>query len=70
MKTIDYELLKKRREQMFKCRAETEQDMSIGLAYTHIIDGRCYPVLASFSVGTNADSAETKIKYLINGRKN
>ncbi len=69
MKTIDYELLKKRREQILKCRAETEQDMGIGLAYTHIIGGRCYPVLASFSVDTNEDSAETKIKYLIKGRK-
>ncbi len=69
MKTIDYELLKKRRERMLKCRAEMEQDMSIGLAYTHIIDGKCYPVLATFSVGTDTDGAESKIKYLINGRK-
>lgn len=66
---INYELLKKRREQVLKLRSELEHEQNIGICYELIIDGRHYPVMACFPVGTNADSAEDKFKYLINGQK-
>ena len=66
---IDYELLRKRREQVLKLRAEIEQEQHIGICYELIIDGRHYPVMACFPVGTNAESVEDKLKYLINGQK-
>ena len=66
---IDYESLKKRRERVLKLRAEIEQEQHIGICYELIIDGRYYPVMSCFPVGTNAESAEDKLKYLINGQK-
>ena len=66
---IDYELLKKRREQVLKLRAEIEQEQNIRICYELIIDGRHFPIMACFPVGTNAESAEDKLKYLINGQK-
>ena len=66
---IDYELLKKRREQVLKLRSELEHEQNIGICYELIIDGRHYPVMSCFPVGTNAESAEDKLKYLINGQK-
>lgn len=69
MKNIDYELLKKRREKILKLRAETDQKQHIGIYYELILDGRHYPVMACFPVGTNADGANDKLKYLITGQK-
>lgn len=69
MNNIDYELLKKRRERVLKLRAETEQEQNVGIVYEVIIDGRHYPVMACFPVGTNADSADDKLKYLISSQK-
>lgn len=68
---IDYELLRKRREQVLKLRAEIEEEREqhIGICYELIIDGRHYPVMSCFPVGTNAESVEDKLKYLINGQK-
>ena len=69
MKNIDYELLKKRREKVLKLRAETEQEQNVGIVYELILDGRHYPVMACFPVGTNTDDANDKLTYLIGGQK-
>lgn len=66
---IDFELLRKRREKLLKLRAETDEKQHIGLGYELIIDGRLYPVLACFPVGTDDECANDKFKYLINGQK-
>ncbi len=69
MNVIDYEILRKRREQMLKRRTEEEQGKQFGFSYVHIVDGICYPVFASFPMEVDADSAEAKLRYLINGQK-
>ena len=69
MKNIDYESLRKRREKILRLRAETEKEQYIGLGYVLNIDGKQYPVLACFPVGTDADCAKSKFEYLINGQK-
>lgn len=69
MKNIDYELLKKRREKILKIRAETEQEQHLGICYELILDGRHYPIMACFPVGSNAGGADDKLKYLISGQK-
>lgn len=70
MKNIDYELLKKRREKVLRLRSEMEQQQPIGICYELILDGRHYPVMSCFPVGTNTDDASDKLKYLISGQKN
>lgn len=67
MENIDYELLKKRRKKILELRAKTEQEQHIGICYELIIDGRHYPVMACFPVGTNAVGADDKMKYLMGG---
>lgn len=67
MKNIDFELLRKRREKILRLRAKTEQEQHIGICYEFIIDGRHYPVMACFPVGTDTGYAESKFEYLING---
>ena len=70
MKTIDYELLRKRREKILKLRTKTEEKQNIGIGYELIIEGRHYPVMACFSAGSSStDNAESKFKYLIIGQK-
>ncbi len=69
MKNIDFELLRKRREKIFKLRTEVEEKQNIGLGYVLTIDGKQYPVMACFPVGTDADCAKSKFEYLINGQK-
>lgn len=68
-KSIDFELLRKRREKVLKLRTGTEEKQHIGLGYVLNIDGKQYPVLACFPVGTDADCAKSKFEYLINGQK-
>ena len=69
MKEIDYELLRKRREKIFKLRTEVEEKQNISLGYVLNIDGKQYPVMACFPVGTNDEGAKDKFNYLINGQK-
>lgn len=69
MKNIDFELLKKRREKVLELRAKTEQNQHVGICYELILDGRSYPVMACFPVGTKSEEAKAKLKYLINGNK-
>ena len=69
MKNNDFELLRKRREKIFKLRTEVEEKQNIGLGYVLTIDGKQYPVMACFPVGTDADCAKSKFEYLINGQK-
>lgn len=69
MKEIDYELLRKRRENVLRLRSSTDEEQHIGLGYVLNIDGKQYPVLACFPVGTDADCAKSKFEYLINGQK-
>lgn len=69
MKEIDFELMKKRREKVLKLRAETEEKQHIGIAYDLLAEGRHYPVMACFPVGTDAELAKNKFEYLINGQK-
>ena len=70
MKTIDYELLRKRRKKILKLRTKTEEKQNIGIGYELIIEGRHYPVMACFPAGSSStDNAESKFKYLINGQK-
>lgn len=69
MKEIDFEMLKKRREKVLALRKTMDEKQYVGLGYELIVDGRCYPVLACFPVGTDDECADDKLKYLISGRK-
>lgn len=69
MKEIDFEMLKKRREKVLALRKTMDEKQYVGLGYELIVDGRCYPVLACFPVGTESEEAKEKFKYLINGQK-
>lgn len=69
MKEIDYELLRKRREKILRLKSESNEQQHIGLGYVLNIDGKQYPVMACFPVGTDADCAKSKFEYLINGQK-
>ena len=69
MKEIDYESLRKRREKILKLRSESNEQQYIGLGYVLNIDGKQYPVMACFPVGTNDEGAKDKFNYLINGQK-
>ena len=69
MKEIDYELLRKRRENVLRLRSSTDEEQHIGLGYVLNIDGKQYPVLACFPVGSDGECAENKFEYLINGQK-
>ena len=69
MKEIDYELLGKRRENVLRLRSSTDEEQHIGLGYVLNIDGKQYPVLACFPVGSDGECAENKFEYLINGQK-
>lgn len=69
MKEIDYKLLRKRREKIFKLRTEVEEKQNISLGYVLNIDGKQYPVMACFPVGTDAGYTKDKFNYLINGQK-
>lgn len=69
MKEIDFALLKKRREKVLKLREETEEKQYIGFCYVLTVDGKQYPVMACFPVGTDDEPADNKFKYLINGQK-
>lgn len=69
MKEIDFELLRKRREKILKLRADAEKQQHIGIGYVMTVDGKQYPVLSCFPVGTESEEAKEKLKYLINGQK-
>lgn len=69
MKEIDYELLRKRREKILKLRSESNEQQYIGLGYVLNIDGKQYPVMACFPVGTDDGYVKDKFKYLINGQQ-
>lgn len=69
MKEIDFEMLKKRRKKVLDLRKTKEEKQHVGLVYELIVDGRCYPVMACFPVGTDDECADDKLKYLISGRK-
>ena len=69
MKEIDHELLGKRQEKVLRLRRETEEEQHIGLGYVITVDGKHYPVMACFPVGTAAGHAKDKFEYLINGQK-
>ena len=69
MKNIDFELLKKRREKVLRLRVEVNEKQHIGLGYVLTVDGKQYPVMACFPVGTNSECIENKFEYLINGQK-
>ena len=68
-KSIDFELLRKRREKILKLRSESNEQQHIGLGYVITVDGKHYPVMACFPVGTAAGHAKSKFEYLINGQK-
>lgn len=69
MKEIDFEMLKKRREKVLALRKTMDEKQYVGLGYELIVDGRCYPVMARFHVGTELEEAKEKFKYLISGQK-
>ena len=69
MKEIDYELLRKRCEKILRLKSESNEQQHIGLGYVLNIDGKQYPVMACFPVGTNDEGAKDKFNYLINGQK-
>ncbi len=69
MKEFNFELLCKRREKILKLRAETDEQQHVDLGYVLTVDGKQYPVMACFPIGTDAGYAESKFEYLINGRK-
>ena len=68
-KSVDFELLRKRREKILKLRPESNEQQHIGLGYVITVDGKHYPVMACFPVGTNDEGAKDKFNYLINGQK-
>ena len=68
-KSIDFELLRKRREKILRLRAQENEQQHISLGYELIIDGKQYPVMACFPVGTDTEYAKDKFEYLINGQK-
>lgn len=69
MKEIDFELLRKRREKILEMRKDLDEPPHIGLGYVLTVDGKQYPVMACFPVGTDDEFANDKFKYLINGQK-
>ncbi len=69
MKEINYELLRKRRENVLRLRSNTDEEQHIGLGYVLTVNGKQYPVMACFPVGTNDEGAKDKFNYLINGQK-
>lgn len=66
---MDYEILKKRREKYLKLQKEIGEEQHIGIGYVLTVDGKQYPVMACFPVGSETEEAKDKLKYLINGRK-
>ena len=68
-KSVDFELLRKRREKILRLKSESNEQQHIGLGYVLNIDGKQYPVMACFPVGTNDEGAKDKFNYLINGQK-
>ena len=68
-KSIDFELLRKRREKILRLRAQENEQQHISLGYELIIDGKHYPVMACFPVGTDDGFVKNKFEYLINGQK-
>lgn len=68
-KSIDFELLRKRREKILRLRAQENEQQHIGLGYVLTIDRKQYPVMACFPVGTDTEYAKDKFEYLINGQK-
>lgn len=69
MMNIDFELLRKKREKILKIRAQVNEQQHIGLGYVMTVDGKQYPVMACFPVGTEDEYAKDKFEYLINGDK-
>lgn len=69
MKNIDFELLRKRRGKVLRLRTETEKKQHIGIGYVLTVDGRYYPVMTCFPVGTDDGFVKNKFEYLINGQK-
>lgn len=69
MKEIDFEMLKKRREKVLALRKTMDEKQHIGLGYVMTVDGKQYPVLSCFPVGTETEEARARFKYLINGQK-
>lgn len=69
MKEIDFELLRKRLEKVLKLRTKTDEKQHIGIVYELMLDGRYYPVMACFPVGTDDEIVKSKFEYLINGQK-
>lgn len=69
MKKINYGMLRERREKILKLRAGANENQHIGLGYVLTVDGKQYPVMACFPVGTDAGYAEDKFNYLINSQK-
>ena len=66
---MDYELLKKRREKYLKLQKEIGEEQHIGIGYVLTVDGKQYPVMACFPVGSETEEAKDKLKYLITGRR-
>lgn len=70
-KNIDFNLLRKRREQVLKIRKALElySKQQIGLAYFEKVGSLSYPVLAFFPVSSQDEAAQDKFRYLIDGEK-
>ena len=68
-KRIDFELLRKRREKIFKLRTKVEEKHNIGIGYVLTVDGKQYPVMACFPARTDDGFVKNKFEYLINGQK-
>ena len=68
-KSVDFELLRKRREKILKLRSESNEQQHIGLGYVITVDGKHYPVMACFPARTDDGFVKNKFEYLINGQK-
>ncbi|MGN0456897.1 MAG: hypothetical protein ACI4F2_08585 [Acutalibacteraceae bacterium] len=68
---LDFNLLRKRREQMLKTRKKIElhSEQQLGLTYFEKVGGQHYPVIAFFPVSGQSEAAPDKLRYLINREK-
>ena len=66
---LDFNLLRKRREQMLKTRKKIElhSEQQLGLTYFEKVGGQHYPVIAFFPASGQSEAAQDKLRYLING---
>ena len=62
--SMDFELLKKRREKYLKIQRELGEEQHIGLGYVLTVEGKQYPVMSCFSVSGETEEANVLLLSL------